>query len=78
MHAERALADRPRDTGIVFPTLVPTLGTAYFMRGRFEEAADVLDGGLEAARLADIAQGRPGACSTARWRRSSPATSRRR
>ncbi len=56
-HAERALAVG-RATGIVFPTLVPTVGTAYFMRGRFKEATDVLDGGLEAARLADITQGK--------------------
>ena len=54
-HAERALAVG-RATGIVFPTLVPTVGTAYFMRGRFTEAAEVLDGGVEAARLADITQ----------------------
>ena len=55
VHAERALAVG-RATGILFPTLVPTLGTAYFMRGRLTEAADVLDGGVEAARLADIVQ----------------------
>jgi len=54
-HAERALAVG-RATGILFPTLVPTLGTAYFMRGRLAEAAEVLDGGVEAARLADIVQ----------------------
>jgi len=55
VHAERALAVG-RATGILFPTLVPTLGTAYFMRGRLTESADVLDGGVEAARLADIVQ----------------------
>jgi ATP/maltotriose-dependent transcriptional regulator MalT len=54
-HAERALAVG-RATGILFPTLVPTLGTAYFMRGRLAEANEVLDGGVEAARLADIVQ----------------------
>jgi ATP/maltotriose-dependent transcriptional regulator MalT len=54
-HAERALAVG-RATGILFPTLVPTLGTAYFMRGRFAESAAVLDGGVEAARVADILQ----------------------
>ena len=42
----------------MFPTLIPTLGTAHFMRGRFEEAAEVLDGGLEAARLGDVVQGK--------------------
>ena len=55
VHAERALAVG-RATGILFPTLVPTLGTAYFMRGRLAESAEVLDGGLEAARVADIVQ----------------------
>jgi ATP/maltotriose-dependent transcriptional regulator MalT len=55
VHAERALAVG-RATGILFPTLVPTLGTAYFMRGRLAESADVLDGGVEAARVADIVQ----------------------
>ena len=54
-HAERALAVG-RATGILFPTLVPTLGTAYFMRGRLSESAEFLDGGVEAARLADIVQ----------------------
>lgn len=38
-----------RATGQLFPTL----GTAYFMRGRLAEAAEVLDGGVESARLAD-------------------------
>jgi ATP/maltotriose-dependent transcriptional regulator MalT len=55
VHAERALAVG-RATGILFPTLVPTIGTAYFMRGRLAESAEVLDGGVEAARLADIVQ----------------------
>jgi ATP/maltotriose-dependent transcriptional regulator MalT len=55
VHAERALAVG-RATGILFPTLVPTIGTAYFMRGRLADAAEVLDGGVEAARLADIVQ----------------------
>jgi ATP/maltotriose-dependent transcriptional regulator MalT len=55
VHAERALAVG-RATGILFPTLIPTVGTAYFMRGRFAESAEVLDGGVEAARVADIVQ----------------------
>ncbi|HEX6651740.1 MAG TPA: AAA family ATPase [Thermoleophilaceae bacterium] len=55
VHSERALAVG-RATGILFPTLVPTIGTAYFMRGRLAESAEVLDGGVEAARLADIVQ----------------------
>jgi ATP/maltotriose-dependent transcriptional regulator MalT len=54
-HAERALAIA-RATGQQFPTLVPTLATAYFMRGRLAEAADVIEGGVEAARLASNAQ----------------------
>jgi len=54
-HAERALAVG-RATGILFPTLVPTVGTAYFMRGRLAESAAVLDDGVEAARVADIVQ----------------------
>ncbi len=57
VHAERALAVG-RSIGIMFPTLIPTLGTAHFMRGRFAEAAEVLDGGVEAARLGDIVQGK--------------------
>ncbi len=57
VHAERALAIG-RAIGIMFPTLIPTLGTAHFMRGRFREAAEVLDGGVEAARLGDIVQGK--------------------
>ena len=57
VHAERALAIG-RAIGIMFPTLIPTLGTAHFMRGRFEEAVEVLDGGLEAARLGDVVQGK--------------------
>ena len=54
-HAERALAVA-RATGQQFPTLVPTLGSAYLMRGRLAEAIDVLDGGIEAGRLANNAQ----------------------
>jgi ATP/maltotriose-dependent transcriptional regulator MalT len=57
VHAERALAIG-RAIGIMFPTLIPTLGTAHFMRGRFEEAVEVLDGGVEAARLGDVVQGK--------------------
>ena len=54
-HAERALAVG-RATGQQFPTLVPTLGTAYLMRGRLTEAIEVLDGGIESSRLARNAQ----------------------
>ena len=38
-HAERALAVA-RATGQQFPTLVPTLGSAYLMRGRLVEAIE--------------------------------------
>ena len=54
-HAERALA-AARATGQRFPTLVPTLGTARFMQGRLAEAAEILDGGVEAARLSGVDQ----------------------
>ena len=41
-----------RATGQQFPTLVPTLATAYLMRGRLAEAIEVIEGGVESARLA--------------------------
>jgi DNA-binding NarL/FixJ family response regulator len=54
-HAERALR-LGRAAGRLHPTLIPALGAAHFMRGRLAEAAGVLDGGVEAARLAGIIQ----------------------
>ena len=54
-HAERALAVA-RSTGQSFPTLVPTLATAYFVRGKLTTAVEVIDDAVEAARLADNAQ----------------------
>jgi DNA-binding NarL/FixJ family response regulator len=54
-HAERALAIG-RATGQQFPTLVPTLASAYVMRGRLAEAIEAIDGGIESARLAANAQ----------------------
>jgi DNA-binding CsgD family transcriptional regulator/tetratricopeptide (TPR) repeat protein len=54
-HAERAL-ELGRAAGRLHPTLLPALGAAHFMRGRLGEAAEVLDAGLEAARLAGITQ----------------------
>jgi ATP/maltotriose-dependent transcriptional regulator MalT len=54
-HAERALAVA-RATGQRFPSLVPTLGTALFMRGRLADAAELFEAGVEAARLSGIAQ----------------------
>ena len=53
--AERALR-LGRAAGHLHPTLVPALGAAHLMRGRLEESAAVLDGGVEAARLAGITQ----------------------
>ena len=54
-HAERALR-LGRAAGHLHPTLLPALGAAHFMRGRLDEAAKVLDDGVEAARLAGITQ----------------------
>ena len=54
-HAERALR-LGRAAGHLHPTLIPALGAAHFMRGRLSEAAEVLDAGVEAARLAGITQ----------------------
>jgi len=54
-HAERALR-LGRAAGHLHPTLIPALGAAHLMRGRLEEAAKVLDAGVEAARLAGITQ----------------------
>src|SRR5215207_11201314 len=55
-HLERALR-LGRAAGHLHPTLIPALGAAHFMRGRLDEAAKVLDAGVEAARLAGITQG---------------------
>jgi DNA-binding NarL/FixJ family response regulator len=54
-HAGRALA-LARATRQQSPSLVPTLGTALVMRGRLADAAELFDGGVEAARLSGIAQ----------------------
>jgi len=54
-HAERALR-LGRAAGHLHPTLIPALGAAHFLRGRLSEAAEVLDAGVEAARLAGITQ----------------------
>src|SRR4051794_28510188 len=55
-HGERALT-LGRAAGHLHPTLLPALGAAHFLRGRLVESAQVLDAGLEAARLAEITQG---------------------
>ncbi|MDA0160159.1 AAA family ATPase [Solirubrobacter ginsenosidimutans] len=52
---ERALR-LGRAAGHLHPSLLPALGAAHLMRGRLDEAAAVLDGGVEAARLAGITQ----------------------
>ncbi|MET0510740.1 MAG: AAA family ATPase [Thermoleophilaceae bacterium] len=54
-HAERALRVA-RATGQQFPTLIPTLASAHFMRGRLAEAIELIDGGIESARLTEIPQ----------------------
>ncbi len=54
-HAERGL-EVARATGQMAPTIVPTLGTARFMRGLLAESAAVLEVGLETARVGGIDQ----------------------
>ncbi len=54
-HADRALRIA-RATGQQFPTLIPILASAHFMRGRLAEAIEVIDDGIESARLTDITQ----------------------
>jgi len=51
-HASRALAiARSTGQGDLFLVLVQELGRVWFVRGKLAEAADLLDGGTEAARL---------------------------
>ncbi len=54
-HAGRALTVA-RATGQQFPTLVPTLATAYFVRGRIADSTQVIEGAIEAARLSNNVQ----------------------
>jgi DNA-binding NarL/FixJ family response regulator len=54
-HAERALKVA-RATGQQFPTLIPILASAHYMRGRLAEAIVVIDEGIESARLTGIPQ----------------------
>ena len=54
-HAERALGVA-RATGQQFPTLIPTLASAHYLRGRLGEASELIDGGVESARLTNIPQ----------------------
>jgi ATP/maltotriose-dependent transcriptional regulator MalT len=57
-HGERGLA-LARATGQtqLVPLLTPILGCALWMRGEMQRSAEVLDEGIEAARLVDNAQG---------------------
>jgi ATP/maltotriose-dependent transcriptional regulator MalT len=51
-HATRALAEaRATGQGELFLVLVQILGRAWFVRGKLAEARELLDGGIEAARL---------------------------
>src|SRR4051794_8579346 len=51
-HAERALAiGRATGQGQLFPGIYATLGVAQCMLGRLTDAAELLDGAIEAARL---------------------------
>ena len=58
VHAERGLAvARATGQGDFFPALVQALANLLFSSGRPREAAEVLDGALEASRLSDNAVG---------------------
>jgi DNA-binding CsgD family transcriptional regulator len=51
-HAERAMAvGQATGQGQLFPHLLGTLGSVWSVRGRLTEAADPLDGAIEAARM---------------------------
>ena len=57
-HAERALTiGRATGQSDLFPLIFPTLGTALWVQGRMQEAGEVFDGAIEAARLLDNTQG---------------------
>jgi DNA-binding CsgD family transcriptional regulator len=57
-HAERVIAvGRATGQGQLFPAMHAVLCTSLLMHGRLAEAADLLDGALEAARLLDDDQG---------------------
>ena len=53
-HAARAQVIA-RATGQVFPALIPTLVTAYYMRGQLGPAIEVIERGVESARLVNSA-----------------------
>jgi DNA-binding NarL/FixJ family response regulator len=57
VHADRALSlGRATGHGELFLVLVQILGRVWFVRGKLAEAAELLDGGIEAARLLGNAQ----------------------
>jgi DNA-binding NarL/FixJ family response regulator len=56
-HARRGLAvARSSGQGDLFPVLIPAVIGALFMLGRLTEAAELIDGAIEGARLAGNAQ----------------------
>ncbi|HEX6023689.1 MAG TPA: AAA family ATPase [Solirubrobacter sp.] len=51
-HGQRTLdLGRATGQGVLFPILLPALGACYEQLGRLKESAELLDGGIEAARL---------------------------
>jgi ATP/maltotriose-dependent transcriptional regulator MalT len=57
-HAERAMAvGLATDQASIVPFVSPVLGTVYVFRGRLTEAAELLDGAVEATRLSGNVQG---------------------
>ncbi len=57
-HARRALLiGRATGQGDLFPSILPVLGAALWLQGRVPESSEVLDGAIEAARLADNPHG---------------------
>ena len=68
--APRALdVGRATGQGFLLPALVPALGACNEILGRLAESAELLEGGIEAARLSD----NPQALSLALMNRSSTA-----
>jgi DNA-binding CsgD family transcriptional regulator len=66
-HGQRALeVGRATGQSMLFPILLPALGACYEQLGRLAESAELLDGGIEAARLS----GNPQALSLALMNRS--------
>ena len=57
-HAERALAlARATAQGELLPLLIPSLATVFLALGRLADAIELLDGGIESARLTGNTQG---------------------